>query len=229
LLKPGGPTQPYPGRAAGEGLSVMARVAKSQDSVDANDIFQAGPGQQILVDQAGNVVYYTGLLNEDFWNFVTANKLYELSALTGVSPTQDFPVNTVELKLAWRVAAYLDDSGKPSKVFIPDADRYFHTEVQSVPVVKVVNGKISDDTGERMQAQLALIGMHVVGVVQNHPEFIWATFEHNANAPDCSAVPTGAASPVGDLSWSLYTPNSPRSVQNQFDVNNPLNTVSVCR
>src|SRR5690606_27258138 len=155
LLKPGGPTQPYPGRAAGEGLSVMARVAKSQDSVDANDIFQAGPGQQILVDQAGNVVYYTGLLNEDFWNFVTANKLYELSALTGVSPTQDFPVNTVELKLAWRVAAYLDDSGKPSKGFIPDADRYYHTEAQSVPVGTVLDGKSSCCTLQRSQVHFA--------------------------------------------------------------------------
>src|SRR5690606_3498119 len=37
LLTPGGRTQPDRGRAAGEGLSVMARVAKSQDSVDAND------------------------------------------------------------------------------------------------------------------------------------------------------------------------------------------------
>ncbi|MEC4621935.1 hypothetical protein VST04_27980, partial [Bacillus paranthracis] len=26
--------------------------------------------------------------------------------------------------------------------------------------------------------------MHVVGVVENHPEFIWATFEHHASTPD---------------------------------------------
>src|SRR4051794_11269786 len=29
---------------------------------------------------------------------------------------------------------------------------------------------------------VALTGMHVVGVVKNHPEFIWATFEHNTMA-----------------------------------------------
>jgi hypothetical protein len=229
LLRQGGPDKAYPGHAAGEPPRVLARVGKSDSSVDAADIFQAGPGKQILVDQAGNVIYYSGLLNQDFWDFVTANKLYDLSALTGVSPTQDFPVNTLELKLSWRVAAYLDDNDKPTQTFIPNASSLFHTENQTVPVVTVVNGKVSDDTGKTMRAQLALIGAHVVGVVKDHPEFIWATFEHKANAPDCSAVPNAGPSPVAGLPWSLYTPNSPLGVQNQFDVNNPLNVVSVCR
>lgn len=33
---------------------------------------------------------------------------------------------------------------------------------------------------------LALVGVHVVGTVQNHPEMVWATFEHRNNAPDNS-------------------------------------------
>lgn len=229
LLRPGGPDKPYPGHAADEPPSVLARLAKTDDSLDADDIFQAGPGKQILVDQAGNVIYYSGLLNQDFWDFVTANQLYDLSALSGGSSALDFPVNALELKLSWRVAAILDDNDKPTKTFIPNASSLFHTEIQKVPVVKVVDGKITDNTGETLRAQLALIGAHVVGVVKDHPEFIWATFEHKANAPDCSAVPNAGPSPVAGLPWSLYTPNSPLSVQNQFDVNNPLNVVSVCR
>ncbi len=229
VLRLGGPDKPYPGHAADEPPSVLARLAKSDNTVDANDIFQAGPGKQILVDQAGNVIYYSSLINQDFWDFVTANTLYDLGSLTSVSPTLDFPVNALELKLSWRVAAILDDNDKPIKTFIPNASSLFHTENQKVPVVSVVDGKINDDSGETMRAQLALIGAHVVGVVKDHPEFIWATFEHKANAPDCSAVPTAEPSPVGGLAWSLYTPNSPVSVQNQFDVNNPLNVVSVCR
>ena len=31
---------------------------------------------------------------------------------------------------------------------------------------------------------LALVGIHIVGTVQNHPEFVWSTFEHILNAPD---------------------------------------------
>ncbi|MES2819831.1 MAG: hypothetical protein V4812_12695 [Pseudomonadota bacterium] len=230
LLRPGGPgSTPYPGRAAGEQPRTLVRVAKSSQTVDADDIFQAGPGAQVLVDQAGNVVYYTGLLNQDFWNFVTANQLYNLNALKGVAPAQDFPVNALELKLAWRVAALLDANGQPTQTFIQDATTHFHTEDQVVPVVKVVDGKISDSSGQTQRVLLALIGMHVVGVVKGHPEFVWATFEHRANAPDCSAVPASATDPVSGQPWSLYKADSPLGIQNQFDVNNPLKSVSVCR
>ena len=34
--------------------------------------------------------------------------------------------------------------------------------------------------------ELALVGMHVVGSVNEHPEMIWATFEHADNAPNAS-------------------------------------------
>jgi hypothetical protein len=30
---------------------------------------------------------------------------------------------------------------------------------------------------------VALVGLHVVGYANNHPEFLWGTFEHNQNAP----------------------------------------------
>ena len=38
-------------------------------------------------------------------------------------------------------------------------------------------------TGRFEVATVALVGMHVVGYVENHPEFVWATFEHRLNAP----------------------------------------------
>ncbi len=229
VLKPGGPTAPYPGRVAGEPMDMLARLAKSSQSVDADDIFQAGAGNKILIDQAGNVVYYSGLLNETFWDFVTSNSLYALESLQRISPTADFPDNTLELKVSWRVAALLDTQGNPTKTFIPDADQHYYTAQSTVPVVEVVDGKVTDNTGKTQSVELALVGMHVVGVVQNHPEFIWATFEHKANAPDCSAVPTGSTDPATGLPWSLYTPESGIGVQNQFNVNDPLNIVSVCR
>lgn len=36
--------------------------------------------------------------------------------------------------------------------------------------------------------------MHVVGVVENHPEFIWATFEHNDLGPDFNRASNSATS-----------------------------------
>ncbi|WP_442267033.1 hypothetical protein ACSIGC_04865 [Tenacibaculum sp. ZS6-P6] len=67
-----------------------------------------------------------------------------------------FPVSSLELKVAWVDAKAIKDT---SSYFLTDA---------------VING---NDT------QIALLGMHVVGVVYNHPEFIWATFEHDDLAP----------------------------------------------
>lgn len=229
VLKPGGPTEPYPGRDPGEPPRLLARVAKSSDTVDADDIFQAGPGNRILVDQAGNVVYYTGLIDQSYWDFVTDHTLYELSSLQSIGADTDFDVDNLELKLSWRVAAELDPNGNPVKTYIPNADANFYTMVADVPVVEVVGGKVTDDTGKMQHVQLALVGIHVVGIVEDHPEFIWATFEHKANAPDCSAVPTDANEPTTGLPWSFYTPGSGIDVQNQFDVNQPLNVVSVCR
>jgi hypothetical protein len=34
------------------------------------------------------------------------------------------------------------------------------------------------------EAELAMVGMHVVGSTKGHPEMIWATFEHIHNAPN---------------------------------------------
>ena len=57
--------------------------------------------------------------------------------------------------------------------------------------------------------------MHVVGVVKDHPEFIWATFEHRKNAPD---LPSGTApdssDPVSNTSWTFYAANTPANVSN---------------
>jgi len=36
----------------------------------------------------------------------------------------------------------------------------------------------------KQQTKLAMTGMHVVGSTAGHPEMIWATFEHLANAPN---------------------------------------------
>jgi len=74
------------------------------------------------------------------------------------SNSKAFPVGSFELKTSWI----------PTSV-IPAADlaNYYTT-----------NASIDGTTVE-----VAMLGMHVVGVVENHPEFIWATFEHNNLAP----------------------------------------------
>lgn len=67
-----------------------------------------------------------------------------------------FPVGSLELKIAWVEVDAITDT---SSYFVTDA---------------VVEGN---------NTQIALLGMHVVGIVYNHPEFVWATFEHNDLVP----------------------------------------------
>jgi hypothetical protein len=54
----------------------------------------------------------------------------------------------------------------------------------------------------------------VVGVVPDHPEMIWATFEHNDNAPDF-AKGQQPDQPVSDKDFTFYTAGTEASACNQ--------------
>lgn len=101
-----------------------------------------------------------------------------------------FPVGSLELKTSWIDASALKD---PSTYFITQG---------------VING---------VKTKVALLGMHVVGVVQNHPEFVWATFEHENLAPayDWSkATPTTDAPVTSTVDYPFFNKSSTATVTN---------------
>lgn len=101
-----------------------------------------------------------------------------------------FPVGSLELKTSWIDASALKD---PSTYFITQG---------------VING---------VKTKVALLGMHVVGVVQNHPEFVWATFEHENLAPayDWSkATPTTDAPVTSTVDYPFFNKSSTATVKN---------------
>ena len=75
---------------------------------------------------------------------------------------QMFPAGTTELKISYRV---ITDADKPNYVWI-NAD---------------INGDGKIDPTEL----LGMVGFHLVKSTALHPEFIWATFEHKLNVPEC--------------------------------------------
>lgn len=83
-----------------------------------------------------------------------------MCAIDKIKTQQNFPGGTTELKLAWKVLANKDD---PAKFITMDAK---------------IGG--SDKT-----TTLGLIGFHLAMATPDHPEMIWATFEHSSNVPDC--------------------------------------------
>ena len=139
-----------------------------------DETVQAGP-DGILVDKNGNVVYYSQYLNDDWVEFIESNNLTSPSAVQAFNPDTPFPAGALELKAAWKIVEAGEDV---SDVFTMD---------YAVYGLKKQGAKFVIDTDNIRDVTLALVGFHIGGVVKNHPEMIWATFEHVKNAP---IVPT---------------------------------------
>ncbi|KZN54817.1 hypothetical protein N482_24405 [Pseudoalteromonas luteoviolacea NCIMB 1942] len=73
----------------------------------------------------------------------------------------NFPSGTTELKFAWKV---LSEREKESKSFV--------TQQQMI---------------DGQPQTLGLLGMHIAVATEDHPEFVWATYEYKANSPTCDA------------------------------------------
>jgi hypothetical protein len=194
---------PYPGRPEGAGLTFMPRDRKDAELMDAEAIHQAGDNG-VLIDQAGQPVFYTILLDSTWYNFARSNGFNTAAGFRAAADTLNFPTGgtgALEVKTAWRVAAV------GGSTYIPDAASRFFTTQAQIPTVTVQGGAFVTDTTKMRAATLALVGMHVVGTVPGHPEFIWATFEQVDNAPLCSQTPTGATNDSTGSPWSLYPAN----------------------
>ncbi|WP_299763096.1 hypothetical protein [uncultured Dokdonia sp.] len=92
-----------------------------------------------------------------------------------------FPIGSLETKVSWVPVTSL-----PSEDI---AKNNYYTTMAAV----------TQGDGTVVKEQVALLGMHVVGVVINHPEFIWATFEHNSLAPVFDVPSNTASSDVNTL------------------------------
>lgn len=101
-----------------------------------------------------------------------------------------FPVGALELKTAWMDVVGLADT---SSYFIADGE---------------ING---------IKARVALLAMHVVGVVENHPEFVWATFEHEGLVPSYdwdAATPTSDAPVTSTTEYPFFNKEATATVTN---------------
>jgi hypothetical protein len=154
-----------------------------------------GVGHGVLMAQNGSLVYTASFVNNIFAYFLTGAKTGrfnanrfpisepELKQIKDLAMQHDgiaFPhpeTLALEMKTTWVKTAGLAAAGfDPNKyikmtAMIPDYDS-------------------SDPTGQRwtlrsepVQAELALVGMHVVGSAVGNSDMIWATFEHADNAP----------------------------------------------
>ena len=181
-------------------LDVALRAEKAFDEV--GEVTQAGGGT--LMSQAGSLVYYGVHANDIYADFLT------MQVNTKAADLVNFPISADEIKM---ITDYVEGIGldapaapqtlamelKTSWVdaaSLPNPAAYV-TMPAVVPSYEVNADNTVWTPDGTQQVTLALVGMHIVGTVQNHPEFVWATFEHLDNAPDAAYwYSNGGTAPV---------------------------------
>lgn len=154
----------------------------------------------VLMAQNGSLVYYALTVNNVFALYRTMqgvsvpagkkfpvnqsdlNAVVAFAAANGQPAIIDSEALAIELKSSWVEAAGLVDADKfiQMKAVVPTYDK-------SNPSDWVPNGTKT--------VMLAMVGMHVVGSANGHPEMLWATFEHVSNGP--AAAFTYSKQPTG--------------------------------
>jgi hypothetical protein len=190
--------------------------ANSSTAINAG-VRQAGLAG-LLIDQTGRPIFYAIHFNSAYADFIRQNKLTSKAAIQNVDPQLEFPKGVVELKSAWQIV--------PKNSVPPN---YF-TAQATVPALKRNGNALEIDTASPPRDEtVALLAIHVVFVLEGHPEFIWATFEHiDANgmrdlAPaagtqpsDTNGLPGGIDTSISQQSVTLYKAGTLASEANQF-------------
>lgn len=162
---------------------------------------KAGAGTSVTTGQAGGgATIYAQDGNVVYYD-VRFSK--SLCALTGSAVEMqkqnitNFPAGTMELKFGWKV---LSDAEIASNTFV--------TQKQSINGTSVT---------------LGLAGMHMVAATKDHPEFVWTTYEHIKNTPDCTPpdAQNGNAWTFASASCTAALPGS-ADAGNSCNFNNPL-------
>lgn len=184
----------------------------------SNGVLKANPAYSDANQIAKDFTVYYSIHSNDillkaaknFKDSINSKKLPENNLKT-------FPVGSLELKVSW-VDANTIRADKQKDFFITTA-------------------AITADGKTFTQKKVALLGMHVVGVVINHPEFIWATFQHNDLAPvfdwkNHHATATdekllyskGTTTDLGGITWQNTSPVTPLKAYDLFQFGVPKNS-----
>ncbi|HEY1426410.1 MAG TPA: hypothetical protein VGF50_07025 [Caulobacteraceae bacterium] len=170
-------------------LSVAVRDVERPNSLPSHasrlvavgeGVRQAGGLFGLVVDGAGNPVFYSIHVNDAYAQFIKTNGLTSKAAVEQHTALE-FPAGVAEYKAAWAVTADND----PTNV-------NFITATVDVPVLQQDADGVTRITGRSRMATLKLIAFHVAFVIKDHPEFIWATFEHQDGVDTTDLAPSAA-------------------------------------
>ena len=162
---------------------------------------QAGPGG-VLVDQNGRAVYYATHMDPIYFSFT--QKYFGSVSYQKAAPTLPYPIGATVIKSSWRIVAPNENVGNA------------YTTTATIQLLESDgHGKLQASGKTQSGVKVALTGVHVVGVINQHPEFAWATFEQINNSPDLppNMSPT-SSEPVSAQSFTFYKGGTPANVSN---------------
>ncbi|GHA04380.1 hypothetical protein GCM10008090_12170 [Arenicella chitinivorans] len=179
------------------GMKVLVNVTKSQDFFE--EAFNTGP----LVDQSGHFTRYEIRINKPMFDTVVENALYttagqEAASIVSFScgDNRTGEEGAVMLKAAWKPLSSEDDTSR------------YH----AVPAMVFTPARYRSDGKDACELEtVGLVGLHVVHKTVQQPQWIWSSFEHIDNVPECRDQNTFFTAPS-----ALNTPTCPSQVTGEF-------------
>jgi hypothetical protein len=157
-----------------------------------------------LVDQNGRFVRYEVRINQDEYNYITTNNLwnqagqnkYTQDSLINMpaGPSTFGPAGAMEFKAAWKILGKGDDTNK------------FYT------ITAIVYNNDSDSASPGPNpVKLGLVGLHIAHKTALQRNWVWSTFEQEDNLttsfynPACSTCPVNQ--PIPGSNYTELNPN----------------------
>jgi len=133
--------------------------------------------EEPLIAQSGQMVQFDIRMNRSYYDYIVNQKLWNTAGFNALCSKIDPPTEKQDpldpLGSLELKTAWLPMNCDPhTNQFVCSTDRRY-----------------------------GLVGFHLVQKISDHQEWIWASFEHVANGPDCSAL--GSSSPLGGA-WTFY-------------------------
>lgn len=156
---------------------LMAFSKDADTNIKLSDFELAGSDGAWLTAQSGNIVLFEIRMNEDEFDYIDQNGLYNaqtqqtfvLKPGINLYDNTNGPtgIGSIELKASW---LELDD---------PKTWPLYKTSKAWV---------VYPNTQQPKLVTVGLTGLHIIHKTGRSPQFIWATFEHKNNAPSVSDI-----------------------------------------
>jgi len=161
----------------------------------------------MLVAPNGYPVYASVHMNKSYFD-TAKNNLIATGGYQSQPADSSFSVGAAVFKATW---LRLDPDQKPPAGSYTTQAQVPELETRVTPGLVT----IQPVPGKFVTVTVALVGLHVVGQTDNHPEFLWGTFEHDMNSP---ATPDNTFTPSAGRkdpkSYTFYKGGTPFSQVN---------------